>query len=468
VVILNETIMSVALTELMDDLDISARAAQWLTTAFMLTMAVVIPVTGFLLQRFTTRQVFTASMALFSAGTLLAALAPGFEVLLVARVVQASGTAIMMPLLMTTLMNLVPAEDRGKTMGNVSIVISVAPAIGPTISGIILNTLSWRWMFWLVLPIALAMLAVGNHRIQNVTEPRPVPLDLPSVALSAIGFGGLIYGLSQVGAGHGTTTAGPGTGAAMWAAFAFGGVGLLVFVLRQVRLQRSDKALLDLRTFRSGNFSVSVGLMAVSMAALFGTIILLPIYMQQVLALEPLQVGLMLLPGGLLMGLLAPAVGRLYDKFGPRVLLVPGTTVVSAVLWFFSTVSEDTAPLTLLAAHIVLSAGLALLFTPLFSAGLGSVRRQLYSHGSAVIGTVQQVAGAAGTAMFVTVMSMQAAVLSDEGAATTTAVAGGVRMAFLTGALISIVAVAAAFFIRKPVEEPAHDPASVEGAPVAR
>ena len=189
--------------------------------------------------------------------------------------------------------------------------------------------------------------------------------------------------------------------------------------------------------------------------------------MQQVLALEPLQVGLMLLPGGLLMGLLAPAVGRLYDKFGPRVLLVPGTTVVSAVLWFFSTVSEDTAPPTLLAAHIVLSVGLALLFTPLFSAGLGSVRRQLYSHGSAVIGTVQQVAGAAGTAMFVTVMSMQAAVLSAEGAATTTAVAGGVRMAFLTGALISIVAVAAAFFIRKPVEESAGEPASVEGAPVA-
>ncbi|TJY66404.1 multidrug efflux MFS transporter [Arthrobacter sp. CAU 1506] len=466
VVILNETIMSVALTELMEDLDISARAAQWLTTAFMLTMAVVIPVTGFLLQRFTTRQVFTAAMTLFSAGTLLAGVAPGFEVLLVARVVQASGTAIMMPLLMTTLMNLVPAEDRGKTMGNVSIVISVAPAIGPTISGIILNALSWRWMFWLVLPIALAMLLVGNRRIQNVSEPRQVPLDVPSVVLSAIGFGGLIYGLSQVGSGHGTTTAGPTSGAAMWIAFAAGGVALLVFLLRQLRLQRSDKALLDLRPFRAVNFSMSVGLMAVSMAALFGTIILLPIYMQQVLGLEPLQIGLMLLPGGLLMGLLAPAVGRLYDKFGPTVLLVPGTVLVSAVLWYLSTVTENTAPLTLLGAHIVLSLGLALLFTPLFTAGLGSVQRPLYSHGSAIIGTVQQVAGAAGTAMFVTVMSMQTAALTAGGADSSTAVAGGVRAAFLAGAIISVVAVAASFFVRKPVEDETAEVAQ-KHAPVA-
>ncbi|HEX2247372.1 MAG TPA: MFS transporter, partial [Arthrobacter sp.] len=181
VVILNETIMSVALTELMDDLGITARAAQWLTTAFMLTMAVVIPITGFLLQRFNTRPVFTAAMSLFSAGTLIAAIAPGFELLLLGRIVQASGTAIMMPLLMTTLMTLVAPAERGKTMGNVSIVISVAPAIGPTISGIILNALSWRWMFWLVLPIAVAMLIIGNRRVDNVTEPRPVPLDLFSV-----------------------------------------------------------------------------------------------------------------------------------------------------------------------------------------------------------------------------------------------------------------------------------------------
>ena len=165
----------------------------------MLTMAVVIPITGFLLQRFATRPIFIAAMSLFSTGTLIAALAPGFEILLLARVVQASGTAIMMPLLMTTLMTLVAPADRGRFMGRVSIVISVAPAIGPTISGLILTYLSWRYMFWLVLPIALVMLVIGIRRVENVSEPRVIPIDVFSVVLSAFGFGGLVYGLSLVG-----------------------------------------------------------------------------------------------------------------------------------------------------------------------------------------------------------------------------------------------------------------------------
>lgn len=152
VVILNETIMGVALPELNRDLGISVSTGQWLTSAFMLVMAVVIPVTGYLLQRFHVRQVFITAMALFSFGTLLCFLASGFPALLAGRIVQAGGTAIMMPLLMTTVLNLVPADRRGRTMGNISIVISVAPAIGPTLSGLILDVLDWRWLFGLVRP----------------------------------------------------------------------------------------------------------------------------------------------------------------------------------------------------------------------------------------------------------------------------------------------------------------------------
>ena len=171
VVILNETIMSVALPRLMIDLDINARTVQWLTTAFMLTMAVVIPMTGFLLQRISTRTVFILAMGLFSTGTLLAAISPGFWMLLPARVVQASGTAVMIPLLMTTVLTLVPAERRGVVMGNLSIAISVAPAIGPTLSGLVLQFLSWRFMFVLVLPIALASLIYGSRRLVNIGQP---------------------------------------------------------------------------------------------------------------------------------------------------------------------------------------------------------------------------------------------------------------------------------------------------------
>ncbi len=457
VVILNETIMSVALRVIMLDLHIDTRSVQWLSTAFMLTMAVVIPITGFLLQRFHTRPMFVAAMTLFSAGTLMAALSPGFELLIVARVVQACGTAIMLPLLMTTIMTLVPTDERGKTMGNVSIVISVAPAIGPTISGMILNSLSWRWMFWLVLPIAVVMLIIGVRQVENVSEPRRLPLDVLSVVLSALGFGGLIYGLSRVGDNGGPqsqTGTGGGSALPMWIALAGGAAGLAAFIIRQLRLQRDGRALLDLRTFRSRTFTMAIAMMALMMMALFGTIIVLPLYLQQVLGLQPVQTGLLLLPGGLVMGLLAPLVGRLYDRYGPTVLLVPGSVIVSIVLWVLSTVGQDTSPFFVLAAHLLLSLGMALLFTPLFTAGLGAVDPQLYSHGSAIVGTVQQVSGAAGTALFITVLAVQTAAFSAGGAADRSAAAGGARAAFLAGAVISVFAVAAAFFIRKPADLP--------------
>jgi DHA2 family lincomycin resistance protein-like MFS transporter len=370
-------------------------------------------------------------------------------------VIQASGTAIMLPLLMTTLMTLVPAASRGRTMGNVSIVISVAPAIGPTISGLILNSLSWRWIFILVLPIALIMLLIGIRRVENVSEPEKVPIDVLSVILSAFGFGGLIYGLTQVGQNGDVPGAIDGVNVGMWVSLGVGIIALASFIARQLLLQRKNRALLDLRTFRFPIFTVAIVLMAISTASLFGTIIVLPIYLQEVLHLEPLATGLLLLPGGLIMGLLAPFVGRMYDRFGPTVLVVPGSILVSAVMWTLAMVTENTSPYLLLAAHVVLSIGLALMFTPLFTAGLGAVTPHLYSHASALVGTIQQVAGAAGTALFVAIMSAQTAALLAGGATTDAAAAGGVRLAFLAGAIISVFGVVGSFFIRKPADVPA-------------
>jgi DHA2 family lincomycin resistance protein-like MFS transporter len=434
VVILNETIMGVAIPHLMHDLHITANAAQWLTTAFLLTMATVIPVTGFLLQRLDTRPVFILAMVCFSAGTLACALAPDLPWLVAGRVVQAVGTAIMMPLLMTTIMTLVPEETRGKTMGDISIVISVAPAIGPTISGLILGALDWRWMFWLVLPIALGSLALGARLISNVGAPKRVPIDLVSVPLAALGFGGLVYGLSEYGA----------------VPAAVGTVALVLFVARQLVLQRDDRALLDLRTLASRNFSISLAMMAICMVSLFGVFLLLPIYVQHVLGFDTLRTGLMMLPGGLVMGLMAPPVGRWYDRRGPRVLIVPGTLMVFAVLAWMATLTEHTPFALLVAAHVVLSVGLALTFTPLFTASLGSLPKDLYAHGSAMVGTVQQVAGAAGAALMVALMTRQAERLAAGGAPAALATVGGIRDAFVWGAAIAALAVVAAFFVRKP------------------
>src|SRR4051794_29300857 len=230
VVILNETIMINAIPRLMVDFEVDANAAQWLSTAFMLTMAVVIPITGWFLQRVTTRFAFGLAMATFCTGTLLAALAWAFPVLLVARVIQASGTAVMMPLLMTTLMAVVPVHDRGRVMGNVTLAMSVAPALGPAVSGVILQSLSWRWIFLAVLPIAAGIGLLGLRRLVNVGEPVAGSVDWASVVIAAIGFGSFVYGLSEVGVRGDHTVA--------YAALVVGTLGIAGFVWRQIVLQR--------------------------------------------------------------------------------------------------------------------------------------------------------------------------------------------------------------------------------------
>ncbi|CAH0298640.1 Multidrug export protein EmrB [Arthrobacter sp. Bi83] len=446
VVILNETIMSVALPSLMIDLDIPTSTAQWLTTGFLLTMSVVIPTTGFILRRFTMRQVFGAAMTLFSLGTAIAAIAPGFGVLLLGRIVQAGGTAIMMPLLITSVLTLVPAARRGRMMGVISIVIAVAPAIGPTVSGLILSTLTWRWMFIIVLPIAVIALVLGLWKISNLTETAKVRLDILSVALSTFAFGGLIYGLSSLG-----ESVEGGHALPVWVPLAVGALALAGFIARQIVLQRNDRALLDLRTFKTRSFVVAAVMMSVSMMALFGSLIILPLYLQNVLRLGTLETGLLLLPGGVLMGVLSPIVGRLFDRFGPRPLVIPGAFIVSAGLWGMATLlHEGTSIAWVIGVHLLLNAGFAIMFTPLLTSALGALNPSLYAHGSAITSTLQQLAGAAGTALFVTVLSTSTAAGLAEGLPVVPATAAGVQAAFLIGGLISLAAIGASFFVRRP------------------
>jgi len=459
VAILNETTMGVAIPHLMVDLNISALQAQWLTTSFMLTMAVVIPITGFLLRRFTTRFMFVTAMSLFSAGTLIAMLAPGFPVLLLARVVQASGTAIMMPLLMTTLMTIVPPQSRGRMMGRVSVVISLAPAIGPTLSGFLLDTVGWRSIFAVVLPIALLALGAGARWIHNLGETTKAPIDVLSVILSAFGFGGIVYGLSQIGGAAAHSSAAEDAAAsastiALIVSLSVGVISLGLFIWRQLRLQKADDALLDLRVFLSSNFSLSIAQMTLLSIAFFGAITVIPLFMQNVLQVSAFETGLVVLPGALLMGLTGPFIGRIYDRWGTRVLLVPGSLIASALLWTFTTFDETTPVWAVAIAQTALSLGLAMSFTPLFTASLASLERRFYSYGSAVVGTVQQVAGAAGIALLITVYSAVSADAAAGGASEVVAGAAGAHAAFTLAAIVSLPLIVGAFLIRKPDEEP--------------
>ena len=445
VVFLNETALGVALPQIMTQLGIAPSTGQWLNTAYMLTMAVIIPTTGFLLQRFSTKRMYIAAMLFFTSGTLVAALSQDFLFLLLGRILQAGGTAIMLPLLMTTVMVIVPEHLRGRINGTISLVLSAAPALGPAFSGIVLSFLDWRWLFWIMLPIGIVTLIIGAINISNSQEPRRIPIDVLSVVFSAFAFSGLIYGLSAFAdAARGASSLSP------WIPLAFGIIFFVLFIVRQTTLQKTDSALLDLRTFRSRAFTEAMFLLAIGMLILFGAGILIPIYMQNVLQVEPLVTGLMMLPGGLAMGLLGPVVGRIYDNRGPRILLIPGAIVVSLAFWSMVTFTENTSVWMVFASYTLLSLGLAFLFTPLFALSLSSVPPQLYSYASATIGTLQQLAGAAGTALFITVMTLISVNLAEGGASEVTALAGGVQAAFLIGAILSVGLIVIAFILKRP------------------
>lgn len=435
VVILNETIMMNAIPRLMTEFSVSARAAQWLSTSFMLTMAVIIPVTGWFLQRVTTRQAYAVAIVTFCTGTAIAALAPVFSVLLVGRIVQASGTAVMMPLLMTTLMSVVPEWDRGRIMGRVVMAISVAPALGPAVSGVILQFASWRWMFGLVLPLAILIGIVGLRRIGNVGEPTAGSVDVFSVILSALGFGTGVYGLSLIGGAPlkiAGTTINP-----LWIVGA-GSAVVGFFIWRQLSLQRVDRPLLDLRTLSHRTFTVGMLLMVVAFMGFMGSMILLPLYLQDLRGLSSLQTGLLMMPGGLAMGLSGPRIGHLFDRFGSRPLVVPGSLAVVGALATLSLAGAHTPIAVILIAHVAFMSGLAAVFTPVFTLSLNAVPEHLYSHASSLMGSTQQVAGAIGTAIAVTVLSSHTTALVRGGTTPTAAAFGGMQWAFAAGAILSV------------------------------
>ena len=448
VVILNETIMSVALPRLMVEFDITEATVQWVTTAFMLTMAVVIPTTGWILTRFRLRSVYITAMLIFTGGTIVAALAPVFIILVAGRVIQAIGTAIMMPLLMTTVLNLVPFERRGRVMGVVGMVISAAPALGPTVGGIILEQLDWRWMFWTVLPIAVVTLLIGGSMLRNITDTRPMKLDLFSVILSAVGFSGLIYGLSSLGEAARGVALIPA-----WIPLTIGGVSLSIFVFRQLALRHN--AFLDVRVFTIPTYTFAMVLMIAANMAMFGTFIVLPIYIQQVLGYDAQVAGMVMLPSGVLMGVLGIFVGRAFDAVGARPLLIPGSIIGAAGLWGMTTLTA-TSPLgAIILWNMLMSMGIGMMMGPLMTSALSSLPGRLYQHGSAIFSTLQQVAAAGGTALYITVMSVAAVVGVGRGEDPVTAQMTGMHNALLWGAVLMLIPVVGALFFRpqRPSEE---------------
>jgi len=441
-----ETALNIALQNIINGFGISASSAQWLTTVYLLTLGVLVPISGLIMQWFTTRQLFLTSLVLSIIGTFIAAVAPSFSVLLIARVVQAIGTALLLPLMFNTILNIIPAHRRGKAMGLIGLVIMFAPAVGPTISGIIIDKLTWHWIFWFSLPLLLVALVFGAFFMQNVTQLTKPKIDILSIILSTIGFGGVVYGFSHAGEGGGWGDP------IVIVAIVAGVLSLILFSIRQVKM---DQPMMNLNAFKYPMFVLGLILIFVSMMVMLSSMILLPMYLQTSLALTPLVAGLTMLPGGLINGLLSPVMGGLFDKFGPRFLVTPGLIIITLVMLGFSTISVDTSAGFIIGLHIALMIAVSMVMMPAQTNGLNQLPSSLYPDGTAIMNTLQQVAGAIGTAVAISIMTagqesfLQGAANPQDPVTMIQAFTEGVQSSFIFGIIAAIVGVVISFFIRR-------------------
>lgn len=435
VAILNQTLLATALPHIMEDLQIEYSTVQWLQSAFMLVNGIMIPITAFLIGRFTTRKLFLAAMGLFALGTAVCAIATNFPVLLTGRILQASGAGIIMPLMQTILFLIFPIEKRGTAMGMFGMVIAFAPAIGPTLSGWLVEQFPWRSLFYVVLPIALIDIIIAYLVLKNVTKQTFPKVDPISIILSTLGFGGLLYGFSSAG--------GEGWGSPhVLISMIIGAITLVWFILRQLKLKQP---MLEFRVFKNKTFALTTALGMVTFLSMIGAAVVLPLFMQDMLGFNALHSGLMLLPGAIIMGIANPITGRLFDKFGARYLAITGLTILIITTFMFTVFNEHTSFAYLAIVNACRMAGIAMVMMPVTTAGLNQLPKDLIPHGTAMNNTMRQVAGAVGTALLVTVMSTAAR--PNEGI---NGAIHGVNMSFVVAGIFAVIAFVLAFFIKKP------------------
>ncbi|MDA7026488.1 MDR family MFS transporter [Bacillus sp. CLL-7-23] len=437
IAILNQTLLVTALPHIMADLNIDETKGQWLTTAFMLTNGILIPISAFLIEKFSSRTLVITAMGIFTAGTIVGALAPNFPILLTARIIQAAGAGIMMPLMQTIFLTIFPIEKRGSAMGMVGLVIAFAPAIGPTLSGWIVDSYTWRSLFYIILPIAIIDLLLVTILMKNVTKLRETSLDMFSVILSSLGFGGLLYGFSSAGSDGWLSNT-------VMISFLVGAISLFFFIMRQMSLKRP---MLEFRVFQSWTFSITTFLGMIVFALMIGTETILPLYTQNVRDVTAFDSGLMLLPGAVAMGIMSPIIGRVFDKIGGKGLAIIGFAILLFTTIPFADLNMDTPLPFIVVIYTVRMIGTSMIMMPLTTAGINALPPHLIPHGTAMNNTMRQVGGSIGTAVLISVMSSSA-----KNASTTNplnALTHGIDSAFIVAAILALVGFILSFTLKK-------------------
>ncbi|HBG3148652.1 TPA: DHA2 family efflux MFS transporter permease subunit [Staphylococcus aureus] len=397
IAILNQTLLNVALPKINTEFNISASTGQWLMTGFMLVNGILIPITAYLFNKYSYRKLFLVALVLFTIGSLICAISMNFPIMMVGRVLQAIGAGVLMPLGSIVIITIYPPEKRGAAMGTMGIAMILAPAIGPTLSGYIVQNYHWNVMFYGMFIIGIIAILIGFvwfKLYQYTTNPKA---DIPGIIFSTIGFGALLYGFSEAGnKGWGSVE--------IETMFAIGIIFIILFVIRELRMK---SPMLNLEVLKFPTFTLTTIINMVVMLSLYGGMILLPIYLQNLRGFSALDSGLLLLPGSLIMGLLGPFAGKLLDTIGLKPLAIFGIAVMTYATWELTKLNMDTPYMTIMGIYVLRSFGMAFIMMPMVTAAINALPGRLASHGNAFSNTMRQLAGSIGTAILVTVMTTQ-------------------------------------------------------------
>lgn len=393
VTVLNQTVVTPAQPSIMAEMGIDASTVQWLTTGFTLVNAIMIPVTAYLTDKHSTKMLYLVSMGIFAVGSLMAGIAPDFAVLLIGRLLQAAGAGILMPMVMTVLMLTFPVERRGSAMGIFGIVIAFAPAIGPSVSGLVIDSFGWRVLFYAIAILIAAVVLISVFVLKKTEPLNPAAqLDKISVIMSTVGFGALLYGFSTIGS--------VGINVADAAITLVGIVVLALFFRRQLKM---EQPMLNVRVLSNRRFLIGTVIGMIVQASLLAAGVLMPIYLQSYMGYSATVSGLVIMPGAILMGVLNPFAGRLFDKYGPRVLSIIGLAILTISTVGFATLTSTTDVVWLTILYTIRMASLSLVNMPITTWAMNALDNKLLNHGTSVNNTLRQVSGSLGTALLVSI-----------------------------------------------------------------
>lgn len=451
---LTSTMLTTAFPTLMRSFNISATTVQWLTTGFMLMMGIVIPITGFFLQRFDSRKLYLAAIVIFFLGTVICYFAQSFWIILVGRLVEAAGVGITSPVYQTIMTSIFPPSKRGAAMGSAGIVVGLAPAIGPTFAGWILIHYSWRMLFLSIMPISLIVMIMGFFTLRKVLPTKKAPVDWFSVVMSMFGFGSMLFAFSSVGQYSWGDPIVYGTLI----------VGVLIVAMFIWRSLKIKNPLLQFKVFEHSDFTLSAALVSVSFMSMNGFTLVLPLYLQTIRGESPLASGLTLLPGAITIGVMNPITGRIFDRLGARNMSMAGMLILTITTASFIPITSQTPVLYLVSLYTVRMFGISMVMMPVTTTGMNALPLNLIGDGTVVNNTARQVFASMGTAVLVSVM---ANVTLNHTPGTTVAKATpvlfkklaldanvlGFRYAFFIATVFSVIGFILTFFLKKDTRE---------------